>query len=73
MSPDQVKTLFDGGSSTKGAGRGQGLKFCAQAVEEMGGRIQATSPGPGLGSTVAISFPAGTNGPGNARAQEILA
>jgi len=72
MSPDQVATLFDGGSSTKGPGRGQGLRFCAQAVEEMGGRIRATSPGPDLGSTVTVSFPVGANRPGNGRSLEVL-
>lgn len=53
---DHVK-LFNHGFTTKEDGHGFGLDFCAKAMEEMHGRIEATSDGEGKGATFTLSFP----------------
>lgn len=49
--------LFTHGFSTKTAGNGLGLHYCANAIREIGGGISASSAGPGLGATFRIIVP----------------
>jgi signal transduction histidine kinase len=42
---------------SSGGGVGLGLAICRQIIENHGGRIWATSPGRGLGSTFSVSLP----------------
>ncbi len=44
-------------------GMGLGLFFCRAIVEEHGGRIWATSPGPNLGTTLHVELPAFADSP----------
>lgn len=50
--------LFTYGFTTKPQGHGFGLHYCGNAVAEMGGQIECSSEGPGLGATFRMSFPA---------------
>lgn len=49
--------LFQHGFTTRPGGHGFGLHFCANALTEMGGRIQANSPGAGQGATFSVLLP----------------
>jgi len=49
--------IFSQGFSTKTSSHGLGLHTCANAMNEMGGSIQAESRGPGHGSAFTLIFP----------------
>jgi two-component system sensor histidine kinase HydH len=53
---DSLSKIFSHGFTTKQAGHGFGLHFCANSITEMGGCISATSAGPGQGSQFTIVF-----------------
>jgi len=50
-------TIFNHGFTTKEKGHGFGLHTCANTIAEIGGKIYASSKGPGLGSTFSIKIP----------------
>jgi two-component system NtrC family sensor kinase len=54
-----LQRVFERGFSTKHAASnsGIGLHWCATAVNALGGRIWASSPGPGLGATLHLVMP----------------
>jgi C4-dicarboxylate-specific signal transduction histidine kinase len=49
--------VFQHGFTTKPDGHGFGLHACANATQELGGSIIATSAGPGLGAEFTITLP----------------
>jgi sensor domain CHASE-containing protein len=49
--------LFQHGFTTRTGGHGFGLHSCANAAAEMGGRVEANSPGQGCGATFSIVLP----------------
>jgi two-component system, NtrC family, sensor kinase len=51
--------LFQHGFTTKPDGHGFGLHFCANAMTELGGKIEIVSDGPGQGATVRLLLPVG--------------
>jgi sensor domain CHASE-containing protein len=57
MTPEVLARIFEGGRSSKGAGRGVGLHYCSLAAREMGGVLRAESPGKGLGATFTLELP----------------
>jgi signal transduction histidine kinase len=59
IAADHLERIFERGFSTKGdsKSRGIGLHWCATAISALGGRIWATSPGPGLGATFHVALP----------------
>ena len=57
ISPENLKKIFSHGFTTKKDGHGFGLHYCANAANEMGGKIQVESPGEGLGATFTLTLP----------------
>jgi signal transduction histidine kinase len=59
MSAETLRRIFDPFFTTKpsGEGTGLGLPVCHRIATEHGGRIAASSPGPGKGSTFRLSLP----------------
>ena len=59
IATENLERVFERGYSTKhGAGNlGIGLHWCATAVNALGGRIWATSDGPGRGATLHLLIP----------------
>ena len=57
MTPEAMQKLFDRGFSTKGDNRGLGLSSCRRLVEGMGGTLQGSSDGPGLGACFELTLP----------------
>jgi len=56
--PAEVRrNLFQHGFTTKETGHGFGLNYCAKAMEEMNGSIEAASEGSGLGARFILQFP----------------
>jgi signal transduction histidine kinase len=55
-----LSRLFTYGHTTKSRGHGIGLHVSALAAQEMGGRLVASSPGLGQGSTFTLSLPPAT-------------
>lgn len=53
----KLTQVFQCGFTTKPGGHGLGLHFCANAVAEMGGHIEARSEGPGRGAVFAFDIP----------------
>ncbi len=59
ISPDDLPRLFDPFFTTKGErGTGLGLPICLSIVEQHGGTLEVTSPGPGQGTTATVRLPA---------------
>lgn len=58
ISPDNLQKLFQPFFTTKAAGEGTGLGLAivSKLVEEMDGRVDAESGGPGLGATFRLTF-----------------
>ena len=56
LGPRTMGRLFQYGFTTRRDGHGIGLHFCANAMKEMGGTIEAHSDGPGLGATFTLRF-----------------
>lgn len=59
ISAENLSKIFEKGFTTKegGKGGGLGLHWCANAVNAMGGRINAESDGRGLGATLSVTLP----------------
>jgi len=55
--PEDREQLFTHGFTTKESGHGFGLAFCAKAMSEMNGAIEAHSEGEGQGSVFILTFP----------------
>jgi two-component system NtrC family sensor kinase len=64
--PDQLERVFEKGYSTKSrdTNHGIGLHWCANAVLALGGRIWASSDGPGRGAELHLLLPIGARGSG---------
>jgi PAS domain S-box-containing protein len=57
IAQENVSRIFAHGFTTKAKGHGFGLHASALAAMEMGGSLNATSDGPGLGSTFVLELP----------------
>jgi signal transduction histidine kinase len=59
MAPDVLQNIFEPffTRSRTGKGTGLGLFISHQIIDQHGGTIEATSPGPGLGSTFTVRVP----------------
>lgn len=55
-----LERIFRSGFTTKSNGHGFGLHFCANAMTELGGRMEARSEGPGHGATFTLWMPVRT-------------
>ncbi|MBA4189706.1 MAG: histidine kinase [Planctomycetaceae bacterium] len=68
MTPDVLQNIFEPffTKSRTGKGTGLGLFISHQIIDQHGGTIEATSPGPGLGSTFTVHVPLRDSGTGNA-------
>jgi signal transduction histidine kinase len=60
IAPEDLANVFDLFFTTKevGKGMGLGLALCQAMIEQHGGAIAITSPGPGQGATVRFELPA---------------
>ena len=54
---EALPRLFERGFTSKARGSGIGLHWCANTMAAMGGRIHATSDGPGRGACVHLLLP----------------
>lgn len=54
--PSVAESLFEKGISSKEEESGLGLSNCRSIIESHGGQLALTSPGPGLGATVLVTF-----------------
>lgn len=57
IAPENIERIFTFGFSTRRDGHGFGLHSAANLAREMGGSLQATSPGPGQGATFVLDLP----------------
>jgi sensor domain CHASE-containing protein/signal transduction histidine kinase len=59
IAPDKLEKVFEKGYSTKSrdTNQGIGLHWCANAILALGGRIWATSDGPGRGASLHLQLP----------------
>ena len=59
ISPDNLERVFEKGYSTKSrdTNQGIGLHWCANAILALGGRVWATSEGPGRGASLHLQLP----------------
>ncbi len=57
ITPEALTRLFERGFTSKARGSGIGLHWCANTMTAMGGRIYATSDGPGRGACVHLLLP----------------
>jgi nitrogen fixation/metabolism regulation signal transduction histidine kinase len=55
--PENLTRIFQHGFTTRKDGHGFGLHSGALAARELGGRLTATSPGPGQGATFILELP----------------
>ena len=60
MTEDQIVVAFRHGYSTKDGSKGFGLHFCGNAIADLGGQIQITSPGLNKGVRVTVGASIGT-------------
>ncbi len=60
--PAERSRLFCPGYTTRPGGHGFGLHYCANAMTEMGGRVDARSDGRGRGATFILDLPIRANG-----------
>lgn len=56
FAPSIAESLFDKGVSSKEEGSGLGLANCRSIIENHGGSLQLSSPGPGQGAVALITF-----------------
>ncbi len=57
INEENLKKIFSHGFTTKKDGHGFGLHYCANAANEMGGKISVESDGEGLGATFTLILP----------------
>jgi PAS domain S-box-containing protein len=57
---ENLDRIFSYGFTTRAEGHGFGLHSSALAARELGGTLQAASPGPGMGATFTLSLPLAT-------------
>lgn len=57
MNSEVMDQLFTHGFTTKDDGHGFGLSYCANAINGMGGKLEASSPGEGKGACFTITLP----------------
>lgn len=57
IAPEDVDRIFGFGFTTKSSEHGFGLHACATTVMELGGHIEAASPGLGQGARLVVSLP----------------
>jgi len=59
IAPDKLEKVFEKGYSTKSrdTNQGIGLHWCANAILALGGRIWASSEGPGRGASLHLQLP----------------
>ncbi len=57
ISAENITRIFNNGFTTKADGHGFGLHYSVLAAKEMGGKLTASSDGPGKGSTFRIQLP----------------
>jgi sensor domain CHASE-containing protein len=59
IAPENLARIFEKGFSTKSraANHGIGLHWCANAIRSLGGRIWASSQGPGTGASLHVVLP----------------
>lgn len=58
IGPGKADQIFQAGFTTKGAGHGMGLHFCALAARQLGGSIQARNAVSAPGAVFTLSIPA---------------
>ena len=66
MTKEQIERIFDEFYKADSArhdiqNTGLGMSICKRIVEKHGGRIWVESPGPGKGTTVFFTLPAGSS------------
>jgi PAS domain S-box-containing protein len=54
---ENLNRIFNYGFTTRAEGHGFGLHSAALAARELGGSLQAQSPGPGMGATFTLTLP----------------
>lgn len=57
IAPDVLAKVFEQGFTTKATGNGYGLHSAACSAMELGGRLSATSDGPGRGARFVLALP----------------
>ncbi len=63
MTPETLGRAFEAHFTTRKAGSGLGLHFCAITLKRLGGSIRVQSDGPGKGSEFVIELPLAKNQP----------
>jgi len=62
METESLERMFERGFSTKDRGSGQGLHWCANAVNTLNGKMYAESEGPGKGLCLHLLLPLASEG-----------
>jgi len=57
IAPDRLTKIFSHGFTTREDGHGFGLHTSANAAKQLGGQLNAASPGPGRGATFTLVLP----------------